>query len=90
MKPPLTRAIIHSPSFDPNTETPWTFRKWEEQARKSHQQWLAAAQFTQQKQGLYKAFGITPKTNQGRSNLLRLQQALIVQLVLRVNPVAST
>jgi len=46
MKPPLTRAIIHSPNFNPNTETPWTFKKWEEQARKSHQQWLAASQFS--------------------------------------------
>jgi len=68
MKPPLTRAIIHSPSFDPNADTPWTFKKWEEQARKSHQQWLAASQFSQQKAGLYKAFGLAPKQNQGRSN----------------------
>ena len=68
MKPPLTRAIIHSPNYDPNAETPWTFKKWEEQARKSHQQWLAASQFKQQKTGLYKAFGLTPKPNQGRSN----------------------
>jgi len=68
MKPPLTRAIIHSPNFDPNVDTPWTFKKWEEQARKSHQQWLAASQFSQQKAGLYKAFGLTPKQNQGRSN----------------------
>ena len=68
MKPLLTRAIIHSSNFNPNVETPWTFKKWEEQARKSHQQWLAAAQFSQQKQGLYKAFGLTPKTNQGRNN----------------------
>jgi len=36
MKPLLTRAIIHSPNFDPNADTPWTFKKWEEQARKSH------------------------------------------------------
>jgi len=27
MKPPLTRAIIHSPSFDPNADAPWTFKK---------------------------------------------------------------
>ena len=66
MKPPLTRAIIHSPSFDPNADKPWTFKKWEEQARKSHQQWLAASQFSQQKAGLYKAFGLKP--NQGKSN----------------------
>jgi len=68
MKPPLTRAVIHSPSFDPNAENPWTFKKWEEQARKSHQQWLATSQFRQQKQGLYRAFGLTPKPNQGKSN----------------------
>ena len=67
MKPLLTRAIIHSPDFNPNAEVPWTFKKWEEQARKSHQQWLTASQFSQQKAGLYKAFGLTPK-NQGRSN----------------------
>jgi len=68
MKPPLTRAIIHSPSFDPNTQIPWTFKKWEEQARKSHQQWLATSQFSQQKAGLYKAFRLTPKQNQGKGN----------------------
>jgi len=27
MKPPLTRAIIHSPNFDPNMDVPWTFKK---------------------------------------------------------------
>ena len=68
MKPPLTRAIIHSPNFDPNVDIPWTFKKWEEQARKSHQQWLAASQFSQQKQGLYKAFGLTPSQTQGKGN----------------------
>ena len=71
MKPPLTRAIIHSPNFDPNADVPWTFKKWEEQARKSHQQWLAAFQFSQQKAGLYKAFGLAPKQTQGRSNQYR-------------------
>ena len=68
MKPPLTRAVIHSPNFYPNTESPWTVKKWEEQARKSYQQWLAASQFSQQKQGLYKAFGLTPTQNQGKGN----------------------
>jgi len=62
MNKPLTRAVIHSPNFNPNAETPWTFKKWEDQARKSHQKWLATTQFSQQKQGLYKAFGLTPKT----------------------------
>jgi len=68
MNKPLTRAVIQSPDFNPNMETPWTFKKWENQARKSHQKWLAAAQFSQQKQGLYKAFGLTPKPNQGKGN----------------------
>jgi len=68
MKPLLTRAIIHSPNFNPNAEMPWTFKKWEEQARKSHQQWLATSQFSQQTQGLYKAFGLTPKQTQGKGN----------------------
>ena len=66
MNQPLTRAVIHSPDFNPNTDVPWTFKKWEEQARMSHQKWLAATQYSQQKQGLYRAFGL--KLNQGRSN----------------------
>jgi len=66
MNQPLTRAVIHSPNFNPNADVPWTFKKWEEQARMSHQKWLAAAQYSQQKQGLYRAFGLKP--NQGRSN----------------------
>jgi len=66
MNQPLTRAVIHSPDFNPNADVPWTFKKWEEQARMSHQKWLAAAQYSQQKQGLYRAFGLKP--NQGRSN----------------------
>jgi len=68
MKGPLTRVVIQSPDFNPNVETPWTFKKWENQARQSYQKWLAAAQFSQQKQGLYKAFRLTPKQNQGRNN----------------------
>jgi len=68
MNQPLTRAVIQSPNFNPNAEIPWTFKKWEDQARMSHQKWLAAAQFSQQKQGLYRAFGLTPKSNQGRNN----------------------
>jgi len=71
MNPPLTRAVIQSPNFNPNVETPWTFKKWEEQARTSYQKWLAAAQFSQQKQGLYRAFGLTPKPNQGKNNQYR-------------------
>jgi len=53
MNQPLTRAVIQSPDFNPNAETPWTFKKWEDQARMSYQKWLAATQFSQQKQGLY-------------------------------------
>jgi len=68
MNPPLTRAIIQSPNFNPNAEHPWTFKKWENQARMSYQKWLAAAQFSQQKQGLYRAFRLMPKTNQGKNN----------------------
>jgi len=64
----LTRAVIQFPNFDPNMETPWTFQQWEKQARQSHQKWQATAQFSQQKQGLYKAFGLTPKPNQGKNN----------------------
>jgi len=68
MNKPLTKAVIQSPDFNPNAEHPWTFKKWEEQARQSHAKWQAAAQFSQQKQGLYKDFGLTPKPNQGRNN----------------------
>jgi len=71
MNQPLTRAVIQSPDFNPNADVPWTFKKWEDQARISHQKWLAAAQFSQQRQGLYRAFGLKPnqgKTNQHRRN----------------------
>jgi len=69
MNQPLTRAVIHSPNFNPNADVPWTFKKWEEQARMSHQKWLAATQYSQQKQGLYRAFGLKP--GQGKSNQYR-------------------
>jgi len=46
MNQALTRAVIHSPDFNPNADVPWTFKKWEEQARMSHQKWLAAAQYS--------------------------------------------
>jgi len=62
----LTRAVIQSPDFNPNAEVPWTFKKWKDQARMSHQKWLAASQYSRQKQGLYKAFGLKP--NQGKNN----------------------
>jgi len=68
MNKPLTRVVIQSPNFDPNVETPWTFKQWEKQARQSHQKWQAATQFSQQKQGLYRAFGLTPKPNQRKTN----------------------
>jgi len=68
MNQPLTRVVIQSPDFNPNADVPWTFKKWEEQARMSYQKWLAAAQFSQQKQGLYRAFGLMPKSNQGKSD----------------------
>jgi len=69
MNEPLTRAVIQSPDFNPNADVPWTFKKWEDQARMSHQKWLAASQYSQQKQGLYKAFGLKP--NQGKNNQYR-------------------
>jgi len=71
LNPPLTRAIIQSPNFNPNADTLWTFKKWENQARMSYQKWLAAAQFSQQKHGLYKTFRLMPKPNQGKNNQYR-------------------
>jgi len=41
MNKPLTRAVIQSPDYNPNAEIPWTFKKWEEQARQSHAKWQA-------------------------------------------------
>jgi len=69
MKQGLTSAIINSPTFDPTADTPWTFKEWEEQARKSHLKWKAAAKFTQKtRQGLYQAFKLSPRqtNNPGR------------------------
>jgi len=51
MNEPLTRAVIQSPDFNPNADIPWTFKQWEDQARMSHQKWLAASQYSRQKQG---------------------------------------
>ena len=64
----LTSAIINSPTYDPTAKTPWTFKEWEEQARKSHLKWKAAAEFTQRRQGLFQAFKLSPRqvNNQGR------------------------
>jgi len=64
----LTSSIINSPNFDPTAEIPWTFKQWEEQARKSHLKWKAAAEFTQTRQGLFQAFKLYPKQNQGKGN----------------------
>jgi len=64
----LTRAIIQSSNFDPNADHPWTFKQWEKQARKSHQKWKATTQFSQQKQGLFKAFGVSPRQNPAKNN----------------------
>jgi len=66
----LTSAIINSPNFDPTKEIPWTFRQWEEQARKCHLKWKAAAKFTQTCQGLFQTFRLAPKqiNNPGRNN----------------------
>jgi len=64
----LTSAIINSPTFDPTAKDPWTFKQWEEQARKSHLKWKAAAEFTQRRQGLFQAFKLAPRqvNNPGR------------------------
>jgi len=56
-----TSAIINSPTYDPTAKTPWTFKEWEEQARKSHLKWKAAAKFTQRRQGLFQAFKLAPR-----------------------------
>jgi len=65
----LTSAIINSPTFDPTAKDPWTFKEWEEQARKSHLKWKVAAKFTQRRQGLFQAFKLAPRqvNNPGRS-----------------------
>jgi len=57
----LTSAIINSPTFDPTAKDPWTFKQWEEQARKSHLKWKAAAEFTQRHQGLFQTFKLAPR-----------------------------
>jgi len=64
----LTNAIINSPTFDPTAKDPWTFKQWEEQARKSHLKWKVAAEFTQRRQGLFQAFKLAPRqvNNPGR------------------------
>ena len=61
MKQGLTSTIINSPTFDPTTKVPWTFKEWEEQARKSHLKWKAAAEFTQKRQGLLQTFKLAPR-----------------------------
>ena len=69
MKQGLTSAIINSPTFDPTAKDPWTFKEWEEQARKSHLKWKVAAKFTQKtRQGLYQTFKLNPRqtNNPGR------------------------
>ena len=68
LKPPLVRAIIHAPDYDPNDDMLWTFKQWEKQARLSYHKWKAASQYQQQKQGLFKAFGIFPRQNSARNH----------------------
>jgi len=64
----LTSAIINSPNYNPTADTPWTFKQWEEQARKSHLKWKVAAEFTQRHQGLFQTFKLSPRqtSNPGR------------------------
>ena len=68
LKPLLVKAIIHSPDFDANDDAPWTFKQWEKQARLSYHKWKAASQYNQQKQGLFKAFGISPRQTSAKSH----------------------
>ena len=68
LKPPLVRAIIHAPDFDPNDDIPWTFKQWEKQARLSYHKWKATSQYQQQKQGLFKAFGISPRQTPAKNH----------------------
>jgi len=69
----LTSAIINSPNYDPTADIPWTFKQWEEQARKSHLKWKAAAEFTQRRQGLFQMFKLAPQqtNNPGRGGFRR-------------------
>src|SRR4029077_5798921 len=55
LKPELTRAVINLPTFDPAAEFPWSFKKWEDNARQCHNRWQAGQQY--RRQGLYKTFG---------------------------------
>jgi len=66
----LTSTIINSPTFDPTAKDPWTFKQWEEQARKSHLKWKVAAEFTQRRQGLFQTFKLAPRqvNNPGRGS----------------------
>jgi len=59
----LTSTIINSPTYDPTTKVPWTFKEWEEQACKSHLKWKATAKFTQRRQGLFQTFKLSPRQN---------------------------
>jgi len=43
----LTRAIIHSPDYDPTSKIPWSFKQWEKQARKSYHKWKATSEYSQ-------------------------------------------
>ena len=71
LKPLLVKAIIHSPDFDPNDDMPWIFKQWEKQARLSYHKWKAASQYNQQKQGLFKAFRISPRQTPGKTHHAR-------------------
>ena len=68
LKPPLVRAIIHAPNYDPNDDIPWTFKQWEKQARLSYHKWKAASQYQQQKQGLFRAFGVSPRQTPAKNH----------------------
>ena len=71
LKQLLVRAIIQSPDFDPNADMPWSFKQWEKQARLSYHKWKATSQYSQQKQGLFKAFRVSPRQTPVRNHCTR-------------------
>jgi len=61
---PLTKSVIQLPGYDVSADPGWTFKKWEEEARKQHLKWKTSMQYTkpidQRWQAMYRAFGINP------------------------------
>jgi len=67
---PLTRSVIQLPGYDVSADPGWTFKKWETESRKQHLKWKTGMQYAkpidQQRQAMYRAFGINP--NRGGNN----------------------